>query len=286
MFSALLIATLLLGAEPGDSKLGQTAEDQKAQSAARLKFMKETAARIEIQTQGNEKAKLELRAQPVVRWDNHRSFVVDGATFVWVADHRPQAIGGIWLKNKQGFAFFDLQSLSPVPLTVTVDGTAKWSTSRAGIVWQTVADAATPAASRGERLRQMKQLAEEFTVHAVKTAPDYDEGSIWHLRMMAQPIHRYDEQAAVDGAMFAFAQGTDPEAFLIFETREIKGTDQWHFALAPACGWELHAKRNEREVWSRPKWNRLDADTVYTLLGPFDVDQNLLPTSQDPQKPQ
>ena len=38
--------------------------------------------------------------------------------------------------------------------------------------------------------------------------------------MMAQPIHQYSEEAAVDGAIFAFAQGTDPEVFLIFESRE------------------------------------------------------------------
>ena len=25
----------------------------------------------------------------------------------------------------------------------------------------------------------------------------------------------------------------------------------WHFGFAPACVWELHAKRGEREVWSR-----------------------------------
>ena len=31
--------------------------------------------------------------------------------------------------------------------------------------------------------------------------------------MMTTPIHRYSEAAAVDGSIFAFAQGTDPKAF-------------------------------------------------------------------------
>ena len=57
----------------------------------------------------------------------------------------------------------------------------------------------------------MKRLAESFAVHAVKSPPGYEEGSVWHLRMMVQPIHRYAEGAACDGAIFAFAQGTDPE---------------------------------------------------------------------------
>jgi hypothetical protein len=284
MPSALLIAALWLATDPVDSKPEQTAQDQKAQSAARLKLMKETAARIEIRVEGNEATKLELRAQPVMRWDNNRSFIADGATFVWLADHRPMAIGGMWLKNRQGHAIFDLQSLSPQLLTATVDGTARWTTSQAGISWQAVSGGKPPAASRLERLRQMKELAEGFSTYAVKTAPDYDEGSIWHLRMVAQPVYRYAEEAAVDGALFAFAQGADPEVFLVLEAREDQGTRQWHFGFAPACGWELHAKHGEREVWSRPKWNSHDPVKDYGLLGPFAVDQSLLPTQQAPAK--
>jgi hypothetical protein len=105
MKASLLIAILWLSA-------GQVepASDPKAQSAARLKFMNETAAKIEVHEDGNVEWKVELAAQPVLRWDNPRSFIVDAATFVWLADHRPQAIGGIWIKN--GNSFFDLQSLS------------------------------------------------------------------------------------------------------------------------------------------------------------------------------
>jgi hypothetical protein len=282
MPSTLLIAALWLAADPIDSKPDQAAQEQKLQSAARLKFMKETAERIEIRAEGKEGANLELRAQPVIRYDNNRSFIVDAATFVWLADHRPQAIGGIWLKNRQGHAFFDLQSLSPQLLTVTVDGTTRWTTTQAGISWQAIASGTPPAASRLERLRQMKQLAEGFSTYAVKTAPDYDEGSIWHLRMMAQPVYRYAEECAVDGALFAFAQGTDPEVYLVLEAREDQGTRQWYFGFAPACGWELHAKRGEKEVWSRPKWNFHDRVTDYGFVGPFAVDQSLLPTEQTP----
>src|SRR6476660_3296680 len=120
MLSALLIAVLCLAAEPLDSESGQKALAPKEQNAARLKLMKDTAARIEIREEVKEGAKLGLRAEPVMRWDNHRSFVVDAATFVWLADHRPQVIGGMWIKN--GHAWFELQSLSSRPLTATVDG--------------------------------------------------------------------------------------------------------------------------------------------------------------------
>jgi hypothetical protein len=277
MTTSLLFAVLWLAAGQVEAEL-----DAKAQSAARLKLMKETAAKIEISVDEVQGAKLELLPQPVLRWDNNRSFIVDAATFVWLIDHRPQVIGGMWIKN--GHAFFDLQSLSPQPLVATVDGARRWVTSRPGIAWQPIADGPPPTDSRTGRLRQMKQLALEFSVHAVKTAPDYDEGSIWRFRMMAQPIYRYPEKAAVDGAIFAFAQGTDPEAFLLLEARDVKGSGQWQFAFAPACVWELHAQRGEREVWLRLKWHHEDTDTVYGLVGPFAVDPRLFPPEQNKAK--
>lgn len=277
MTSALLTAVLLLPLVQVEPDL-----DPKAQSAARLKLMNETAARFEIRVGKAEGPVLKLAKQPVIRWDNPRSFVVDAATFVWLDRHRPQAIGGMWIKN--GHAYFDLQSLSAQPLTASVDGVARWSTSRPGISWEAVTDGPPPGASRAERLRQMKQLAQEFSTYAIKTTPDYDDGSIWHLRMMAQPIYRYPEEAD-DGAIFAFSQGTDPEVFLLFELREDKGKPRWHFSFAPACVWELHAKRGDREVWSRPKWLHTDTDVVYGLVGPFAVDPDLFPPELIKSKP-
>ena len=270
MRESLLIALLCFA-------LGQDAPelDEKAQSAARLKLMKETAARFEISAGGKDSKKLDLYPQPVLRWDNNRSRIVDAATFLWVADHRPQVIGGMWIKD--GHAYFDLQSVSALPLAANVDGALRWSTSRAGMTWQRIGDGPPVAASRAERQRQMKQLAQEFSIHAIKNAPDYDEGSIWRFRLMAQPIYRYPDEAAVDGAIFAYAQGTDPEAFLLLEAREVEKVSRWHFGFAPACVWELHAHRGEREVWLRPLWKHTDTDTVYGLVGPFAVDQKLFP---------
>jgi len=269
MNSALLMSVALL-------LTVQIETDQKAQNAARLEFMKKTASRIEIRLQGDDETKLELNIQPVVRWDNPRSFIVDAATFVWMSDHRPQVIGGVWIKN--GVAHLDLQSLAEGPLTASVDGKRAWFPSRPGMKWHLLPNAPRPAATRRERLQQMKTIARDFSVHAIKNAPDYDEGSLWEFRMMAQPIHHYAEEAAVDGAIFAFAQGTDPEAFLIVESREEKGVGQWHFGFAAACGWELHAKLADREVWFRPRTRQRTPEDDYAIIGPFSVDPKLLPS--------
>jgi hypothetical protein len=267
----LLVGVLMLWGQV------ESGPEEKAQSAARLKFMKEMAARLEFLRNGAKQKDLELAAQPVLRWANPDSSVVDGATFVWLAEQRPEVIGAMWFE--EGRAHFELHSLSPDPLSVTFDGFPCWSTSRPGIRWEAVPAAPPPADSRVERLRQMKRLSEDFGMYAIKSPPKFEEGSMWRYRMLAQPIHRYAEKAAVDGAIFALVQGTDPEAFLLLESRTENGNARWHFAFAAACGWELHGEYREREVWLLKNWLlQNDNERVYNFVGPWAVDPKLLPS--------
>lgn len=45
-----------------------------------------------------------------------------------------------------------------------------------------------PRERKDKKGEQNRELAQEFSTYAVKTAPDYDDSSIWHLRMMAHPV--------------------------------------------------------------------------------------------------
>ncbi|MAG94065.1 MAG: hypothetical protein CMJ48_09980 [Planctomycetaceae bacterium] len=58
------------------------------------------------------------------------------------------------------------------------------------------------------------------------------------LRRLSQPIYRYESDNAnlLDGAMFAFVQGTDPEVFLLLEARSKGNNHQWEFALVLCHG--------------------------------------------------
>ena len=67
----------------------------------------------------------------------------------------------------------------------------------------------------------MRDLAKEFTARQTDRK-DIDRD----LRLLAQPIYRYEktEGDLIDGGLFAFVLGTDPEAFLMIEARRIDGT--------------------------------------------------------------
>jgi hypothetical protein len=75
----------------------------------------------------------------------------------------------------------------------------------------------------------------------------------------------------LDGAIFAFVRGTDPEVLLLIETRKLEGGDTWQYALAPMNSLEFHAFHQDREVWQKPQlappWlNVMDPTKSYLLI--------------------
>ena len=92
---------------------------------------------------------------------------------------------------------------------------------------------AAPARSASLRLTQMRTLARDF---AARTQDSEDLH--WELRLLPQPLYRYEstDPSVLDGADFAFvtSAGTDPEAILVLEARNPERGDApvWHFAVA------------------------------------------------------
>ena len=79
--------------------------------------------------------------------------------------------------------------------------------------------------------------------------------------MLSTPVYRYslDEKRTrhtevVDGAVFAFVQGTDPEALLVIEgIKNSQGID-WEYAIVRATAGALEAKRESKVVFTAEKF--------------------------------
>ena len=82
----------------------------------------------------------------------------------------------------------------------------------------------------------------------------------------------------IDGALFAFVQGTDPEVLLLLEARRDEAVASWHYGLARMTSRALRADHKEKEVWSVPNcWSQVtDRKEPYTAF----FRQKLLPTAK------
>jgi hypothetical protein len=76
----------------------------------------------------------------------------------------------------------------------------------------------------------------------------------FHLRQLASPLHRYADESAgiVDGAIFAFANGTNPEVLLVLEAQAAKdSTLHWQYSLAQMTGGAVTVELDGKEVWQQ-----------------------------------
>jgi hypothetical protein len=125
---------------------------------------------------------------------------------------------------------------------------------RDGIEWKDFPEAPEPVATRSGRLSQLRQLASRFRGESV----DDTTGQKWELRLLRQPLFRYDlpqqegETIArvLDGGLFTLASGTDPEILILVEARESGGGRHWHWALGRFSDRPLTAWLDDRQVWS------------------------------------
>jgi hypothetical protein len=195
---------------------------------------------------GKDRIELELEKKPVLRWPNATRGTPDGATFVWIRDGRPEAIACIWKDNDAlGYAF---QSLSATSLVAEFGKQRVWYPKDEGIRLQDFPETPPPADSPTRRLGQMRDLARRFRCRLSSEREKED------LRLLPSPIYRYRTNAAdvFDGALFAYAQGTDPEVVLVLEAHRHDSQSAWKYALTRRSWLALEADLDGQHVWSVP----------------------------------
>jgi hypothetical protein len=121
----------------------------------------------------------------------------------------------------------------------------------------------------------MRTLAREFA--AELTDKRGGESVVRKLRLLDQPAYRYEslERDVIDGGLFAFVEGTDPEAWLLLEAVNDKAGRHWRFALARMNIDALRVRRGDAIVrhWEglRDAWS--DRTMPYVI---FNFDPNKL----------
>jgi hypothetical protein len=92
----------------------------------------------------------------------------------------------------------------------------------------------------------MKSLAKDFSGKLVDL-----KGASFELRLLPQPLVRYEpaNETVLDGAIFALAEGTDPQALVLLEARNTTGAPRWEYAFARFHFASLWGYHRDREVW-------------------------------------
>lgn len=255
----------------GDAQ-GSDSDDDKA-VAMKSRFA-EMVSRISIAPAGNPQSLFKLLPRPALSWSNPARRTTAGGLFLWTSEGRPQVALCVYPDGEQVIDL-EFQSLSDGPLSADSDDRLLWQPSEGGVNWLPVDGGQPPARSLPARLRQMRMIARQFSAKLVPPNKNPIE-----LRLLETPVYRYelsDDVAAkigsaatdlIDGAMFAFVQGTDPEVLLIVEAYEDNDQQKWRYALARMSIVPTQVHHQSNLVWET-QWAVKRINTPYYVYKSF-----------------
>jgi hypothetical protein len=243
----ILCCLLITAAQAPDNPPKPDSAKDKEEKAARMEYMKRAAKSYDIALAADAAKKLILIDEPLLRFNDDVTGVVDGTLFVWMLDDRPAATASVWIR-KTGQEFHEFQSLAAGALTASNQGVAKWTPTQPGIERKPAPHAPPPAATALRRLNQMRASAREYSATVTL---DKDQQV---LRLLPQPVYRYGrpDGAVADGAIFAYCKGTNPEVLLLVEAVKNGQELQWNHAFARMSSRGCEVRREDKAVWSVP----------------------------------
>ena len=240
--------------------------------AEALRVTTAAAKRYEFAIGVDQPRKLKFLPGSILRWSNPVAGEIYGNVFVWTDEGRPQVIASFlqWYSpNTHGAHEF--HSLALEPLRGQRDGEPVWELEQPGIKLQRVPEQQAVAESKLGRLRQMRAISRMFKVQKTDR-----EGVSREMRLQTQPVYRYPKSTpqVLDGALFMFVQGTDPEVVLMVEARQALDKWDWQYALMRMNSVQFVAKCRGKEVWRVETWpwsKVKNGREVYTHFGPFNL---------------
>jgi hypothetical protein len=241
-----------------DSPAAQPKEPPRDGKGKWVPLFQRHAGEYEIVVGPGTGAKAKRLTEPVLRWWQPVRGGDDGALYLWVRDGRPVAAVTFftfkWPDGNRAIVH-ERHAFAQEPVEASWRDRPVWHTTQPGLTFRPVPDAPAPAATAAARLRQMQTLVPEFSANTTDS-----KGSDWPLRPLARPLYRYE--GPTDGALFALAQGTDPEAFLLLEARGEGSTAHWEYAVTRFTDLRIAVRYKGHEVFSGPNTTG-SADGIY-----------------------
>jgi hypothetical protein len=270
----------------GQSASGQAPDRPAAKEndqLARLAEMKQIADSFQaIVFDGGTRTPAARVPEPLYRWNDPTREFSDGTLWFWKHSGRPIGVVAIELypKNKAFGIVWALEftSLATGPIEVEggehfdlsyadlypprADGRLRWAPAQGGIAFREVSGAPVPAQTESARSRQMRDIVARFSAREFFQRKDYT------LRLISHPIDRYADitSGVVDGEIFIYANGTNPEVLLMLEARRGReGAMSWSYAAAPLARAVVTLRLDQQDVWSHTSKAVPSPEDVYFL---------------------
>jgi hypothetical protein len=227
------------------------AEETDAERDAQRATAKRIARSLELKV-GEAGQPMAVEAEPLLRYTDATRKQDEAALWVWGKTGRPAAILAMefYPKPPRGPRWlYEIASLSDQRITVTRRSEVNWTAEKPGLDLKELPQGGTPAEQAPRRLAQMRQLLRRFSVRESAVV----EGAL-ELRPMTSPLRRYDDAGTglIDGAIFAFVNGTNPEVFVLLEAHAASGGPSvWKYSLAQMTGGEVVVGLDGKDVWKR-----------------------------------
>jgi len=266
--STACLVTLLLAIAADDPPANVAVLEQ------RLREINLAEARTwQIYLNSAHRTKAEFNERPVYLWTNPtKGSGQYGSVFIWTSEGRPAAIGsffghpiaqGTTERRRMVHEFHALAQTQLFP--VCGDGDGQIWQPEAAISLHPLPETQAVDASPLKRLLTMRNIGRAFGGYTV----DWRKQR-WELRLLPQPLFRYEKPPAdiIDGALLAFVTdaGTDPEVLLLLEARKEGG---WHYAVMRFSDSSVYVQHAGEEVFKSVRGvdkERYNADHTYQVL--------------------
>jgi hypothetical protein len=244
-----VVPALLAEDPPADKTGGKLADiappTAKELADKRIQFMKTALDRYTVQV-GERKEPARV-ADPCLRWTNPIGGAPDGVVAVYAhKGGRPAALAQFF-KNSQKKWVNEFTIIPESDVTILRSGRLFWRPSEYVCKFTDLPRAPLPAAKPVLRLAQMRAIAADFSVIDYFGSKETKE----NLRLLPQPVYRYSEEREIlDGAVFVFVLGTDPECCLLLEAYQHDKGPRYCYAVAPMSIFQLEVRYKDDPVWA------------------------------------
>ena len=248
--SSCLLAVLLSAMNP----LLVCEADEPSESSESVKQVHAALSNYDAQLVGASAAtEVTLSPRPLLTFGDAARNNEGGSLWVWAAGQRPLAFIEVYRPGGNDPNWIHAITLaSEQRLDLKLSDSQSWRPAKSQRQPKRCPDdVAAVADSPVQRLRQMKDISRHLSAHEFWDP----NNSRFELRLLVQPMYRYQDEAAkiVDASVFALAHGTNPEVLVFIEAIRENGTPAWHYDFIRLGSAEMHVLWDDKEIWTAPR---------------------------------